>query len=269
MEYFRYILDRRTFKLLNTGVFCVNKVKNTTTSNVIHRIKTILTRDIVKSHPEAEESVNMLLKVGHGGVLEESASGVLVVGVSFGCKVLSNISTRSKQYRVTGRLGHATDNFTNTGNLTLSAPYDHITEGMMESCLKFFKGRIIQSTTSPLVRFSSQPRVVECHRLSLVSFCPPYFTLDVVCGNGFYVRSLIHDLGVALESAACVTDCVRTQQGPFNVRDCLQQDDWNVENFLASMLVTKFQHAHLYQTLPAREIVNVYTQCSIEEMNRR
>lgn len=33
--------------------------------------------DIVKSHPEAEESVKMLLKVGHGGVLEESASGVL------------------------------------------------------------------------------------------------------------------------------------------------------------------------------------------------
>ncbi|KAI5713755.1 hypothetical protein M8J76_004910 [Diaphorina citri] len=252
MEYFRYILDRRTFKLINNGVFCVNKVKNASTSNVISSIKSILARDILQLHPEVEDDVNMFLKVGHG-----------VVGVSSGCKVLSNVSNRNKHYRVTGCLGNATDTFTNAGNITLSASYDHITEAMMESCLKFFEGRIIQSTTSPLLRFSCRPRVVECHQLSLVSFCPPYFTLDVVAGTGFYVRSLVHDLGIALASAACVTDCVRTQQGPFLLGDCLHQEHWNLENILASMMATKFQHKQLFNVLPAREITNVYTNVRV------
>ncbi|XP_026682688.1 probable tRNA pseudouridine synthase 1 [Diaphorina citri] len=123
MEYFRYILDRRTFKLINNGVFCVNKVKNASTSNVISSIKSILARDILQLHPEVEDDVNMFLKVGHGGILEDSASGVLVVGVSSGCKVLSNVSNRNKHYRVTGCLGNATDTFTNAGNITLSASY--------------------------------------------------------------------------------------------------------------------------------------------------
>ncbi|KAL1450074.1 hypothetical protein WDU94_002528, partial [Cyamophila willieti] len=96
MEYFRHILDRRTFKLLNNGVFCVNKVKNTSTSKVINQIKSVLSEDISHLHPEAEDHVNMFMKVGHGGILEDSASGVLVVGVSFGCKVLNNVSNRNK-----------------------------------------------------------------------------------------------------------------------------------------------------------------------------
>ncbi|KAI5694237.1 hypothetical protein M8J75_013313 [Diaphorina citri] len=211
MEYFRYILDRRTFKLINNGVFCVNKVKNASTSNVISSIKSILARDILQLHPEVEDDVNMFLKVGHG-----------VVGVSSGCKVLSNVSNRNKHYRVTGCLGNATDTFTNAGNITLSASYDHITEAMMESCLKFFEA-----------------------------------------GTGFYVRSLVHDLGIALASAACVTDCVRTQQGPFLLGDCLHQEHWNLENILASMMATKFQHKQLFNVLPAREITNVYTNVRV------
>lgn len=38
------------------------------------------------------------------------------------------------------------------------------------------------------------PRPVVCHSAKLLSFDPPYFTLDVSCGQGFYVRSLVHDL---------------------------------------------------------------------------
>jgi hypothetical protein len=33
--------------------------------------------DILQLHPEVEDDVNMFLKVGHGGILEDSASGVL------------------------------------------------------------------------------------------------------------------------------------------------------------------------------------------------
>lgn len=41
-----------------------------------------------------------------------------------------------------------------------------------------------------------EPRTVVCHRLKLIKFDPPYFTLAIVSGPGFYVRSLVHDLGL-------------------------------------------------------------------------
>ena len=42
------------------------------------------------------------------------------------------------------------------------------------------------------------PRNVVVHSIDLVAFDPPFVTLDVECGKGFYVRSLAYDLGAAL-----------------------------------------------------------------------
>lgn len=36
-----------------------------------------------------------------------------------------------------------------------------------------------------------------CYSLELEQFVPPYFTLSVVSGRGFYVRSLVHDVGLS------------------------------------------------------------------------
>lgn len=38
-------------------------------------------------------------------------------------------------------------------------------------------------------------RPVRVYSLSLQQFQPPLFTLDVECGGGFYVRSLVSDIG--------------------------------------------------------------------------
>lgn len=39
-------------------------------------------------------------------------------------------------------------------------------------------------------------RLVRCYSAELTDFSPPFFTIHVRCGGGFYVRSLIHDLGI-------------------------------------------------------------------------
>jgi len=38
-------------------------------------------------------------------------------------------------------------------------------------------------------------RRVSCISIELTDFRPPFYTLYVRCGGGFYVRSLIHDIG--------------------------------------------------------------------------
>lgn len=41
------------------------------------------------------------------------------------------------------------------------------------------------------------PRWVQCNELKVVDFSPPNLIFDLVCGRGFYVRSLVHDLGLS------------------------------------------------------------------------
>jgi len=42
----------------------------------------------------------------------------------------------------------------------------------------------------------TEPRPVDCYELEVIDFTPPALSLRLVCGRGFYVRSLIHDLGL-------------------------------------------------------------------------
>ncbi|KAG8832963.1 hypothetical protein FRC17_000230 [Serendipita sp. 399] len=46
---------------------------------------------------------------------------------------------------------------------------------------------------------------------------PPIFELEMTVSSGTYVRSVVHDLGIAVGSAAHVVELTRTQQGAFTL----------------------------------------------------
>lgn len=77
-----------------------------------------------------------------------------------------------------------------------------------------------------------EARTVNIYDLSLLNteHFPPKLDLDVGVGGGTYIRSLVRDLGYAVNSVATTTYLRRTQQGPFGEADCLARDDWTVEN---------------------------------------
>jgi tRNA pseudouridine55 synthase len=50
---------------------------------------------------------------------------------------------------------------------------------------------------------------------------PPLLHLRVVCGKGFYVRSLAHDLGAALGVGGSLRGLVRSRVGPFPLEDAV------------------------------------------------
>ncbi|XP_069679256.1 pseudouridylate synthase TRUB1-like isoform X2 [Periplaneta americana] len=198
------------------------------------------------------------LRVGHGGTLDHTATGVLVVGVGFGCKVLPKFLHGSKKYRVTAQLGVSTDTYNESGKIIRECSYDHISRDMLEAALTRFHGKILQ--TPPLysalklhgqrvadltragVSVQMEPRSVTCHSIHCLDFSPPYFTLEVHCGGGFYIRSLIHDLGNVLGSCAHVRELHRFQQGPFTEQEMLDSDDWTVPNILIAITKAKATH---------------------------
>jgi tRNA pseudouridine55 synthase len=66
-----------------------------------------------------------------------------------------------------------------------------------------------------------EERKVEVFRLELLQWRPPFFTIEVECGKGTYIRSLAHDLGQSLGCGAYITRLVRLRCGPFNITDSL------------------------------------------------
>jgi hypothetical protein len=61
--------------------------------------------------------------------------------------------------------------------------------------LAFPANRLLYTDYRAGISVDLKPRTVTCHAIRCIDFSPPTFTLEVHCGGGFYVRSLVHDLG--------------------------------------------------------------------------
>ncbi|XP_028286761.1 pseudouridylate synthase TRUB1 isoform X2 [Parambassis ranga] len=234
------------------GLFAIYKKQGPTSADVLNSLKEALLKAGVQN-PNPRKRKKQSLKMGHGGTLDSAASGVLVVGVGNGTKTLSTLLTGSKKYIAVGELGKATDTLDATGSVILEKDFEHITRLDMEEKLKVFTGNIMQvpplysalkkdgQRLSVLLKkghkVEAKPaRPVTVYNLTLQEFKPPFFTLDIECGGGFYVRSLVDDLGKALSSCAHVKDLVRTKQGPFTLEEhALHEEQWTLEQILQSL----------------------------------
>ncbi|XP_040848425.1 probable tRNA pseudouridine synthase 1 [Ochotona curzoniae] len=241
-------------KLLSlNGVFAVQKPKGPTSAELLNRLKEKLLAEAGMPPRERTKRKKQTLKIGHGGTLDSPAQGVLVVGIGRGTKMLTNMLSESKRYIAVGELGRATDTLDSTGKVTEEKPYDKITRGDMESILQKFTGNIMQvpplysalkkdgQRLSTLVKRgkiveAKSARPVTVYGISLQKFQPPFFTLDVECGGGFYIRSLVNDIGKELSSCANVLELTRTKQGPFTLEEhALPEDRWTIDAIAQSV----------------------------------
>ncbi|XP_058477172.1 probable tRNA pseudouridine synthase 1 [Solea solea] len=235
------------------GLFAIYKKQGPTSADVLNTLKETLLKEAGVKNANPRKRKKQSLKLGHGGTLDSAASGVLVVGVGTGTKTLSTMLAGSKKYVAVGELGKATDTLDATGKVTLEKDFDHITRVDMEEKLKSFTGDIMQvpplysalkkdgQRLSVLLKqghkVEAKPaRPVTVYNLTLQEFKPPLFTLDIECGGGFYVRSLVDDLGKALSSCAHVKTLVRTKQGQFTLEEhALPEEKWTLEHIVCSM----------------------------------
>ncbi|XP_032047123.1 probable tRNA pseudouridine synthase 1 [Aythya fuligula] len=235
-----------------SGLFAVYKPKGPTSAAVLNLLKERLLAEAgVQTNGNKRKS--QVLKIGHGGTLDSAATGVLVVGIGKGTKLLKTILAGSKKYTAIGLLGKATDTLDATGKVTEEKPYDQVTKRDLENVLQKFTGDIMQvpplysalkkdgERLSTLVKrgeaVEAKPaRPVRVYSLSLQQFQPPLFTLDVECGGGFYVRSLVSDIGKELSTCASMQELTRTKHGPFTLEEhALHEDKWTIDEIARSL----------------------------------
>lgn len=82
---------------------------------------------------------------------------------------------------------------------------------------------------------STVPTVQCDYTKGTTSFELPLFTLNVSCGGGTYIRSIVRDIGYEMDTVATMTGLVRTKQGPFLLEDALKREDWSADKIYEVM----------------------------------
>lgn len=213
---------RATLNKSDGGLLLVDKPGGLTSHDVVARVRRLAATR----------------KVGHGGTLDPMATGLLVLGVARGTKLLTYVSGLDKTYEATIRLGAATTTDDAEGEPLKTVPAGHLTSNEIELALQAFRGDIMQvpSSVSAIkvagrrayqrVRSGEDvvlpARPVRIHRLDVtgpITSENGHLDVPVVveCTSGTYIRALARDVGEALGVGGHLVSLRRTRVGPWEV----------------------------------------------------
>ncbi len=172
-------------------------------------------------------------KIGHGGTLDPLASGLMIIGVEKGTKLLDKYLKLAKKYEGEFILGAVTPSYDLE---TIPQNFKDVSKISQESLNKLipqFSGEILQKppmfsalkkngeTMYRLARkglnIELEPRTVTIFELQLELTSLPLIQFKVYCSSGTYIRSLVYDIGQQLGTGAYLSKLVRTSIGDFNL----------------------------------------------------
>lgn len=222
------------------GILLVYKPVGYTSSTVVTAIKHLLRPPYEQRHAASN------CKVGHGGTLDKAASGAVVIGLGNGTKQLSAFLAGQKRYVCRGVLGVATDSGDLDADatfLTRDGAFGDVTREALQQFLEthyaangglvlqtppIFSAlkqagerlsQLVRTGRSSEVQLDRKAREVQVFSIRLIEFEPPFFALEVCSGSGFYVRSLIGDIGTHFGCGATMVQLHRLEQSGMSVED--------------------------------------------------
>ncbi|HEY5062623.1 MAG TPA: tRNA pseudouridine(55) synthase TruB [Gemmatimonadaceae bacterium] len=174
-------------------------------------------------------------RVGHAGTLDPFATGLLVVLVGRGTRLIPYAEGEPKVYEATIRFGAETDTDDCTGECIRSAPAprdDVIGEaiarltGEIEQLPPAYSAKQVGGTRAYAAArrgaaLELSPARVTVHEWTVTGRSGDDVRATITCGGGTYVRALARDLGRLTNSAAHLASLRRTHAGPFAVRDAI------------------------------------------------
>lgn len=200
---------------MKDGILVIDKPEGLTSHDVVNSVRRLA----------------MTRKVGHAGTLDPFATGVLIVGVNQGTKLLPFLQIEEKEYEATVRLGVETDTLDRDGRILRETRCPSIGHEEMEKILASFVGK--QSQIPPIysaikkegvplyklarrgVEVEVQPREIEVYGITLRTLDTPYVSFTVRSSSGTYVRSLARDIGTKIGCGGHLNSLRRTRSGSF------------------------------------------------------
>lgn len=203
------------------GIICVNKPQEFTSFDVVAKLRGIL----------------KMKRLGHGGTLDPMATGVLPVFVGTATKACDIMPDSSKSYLAGFRLGETTDTQDVWGKIITQSRKSVSRQELMEIIPQFtgkmmqlppmysavqVNGQRLYDLARKGIEVERNPREIEvrCIRLSEYDEEKREGVIEIDCGKGTYIRTIINDIGEKLGCGGIMTSLVRTCAGGFTINEC-------------------------------------------------
>ena len=186
------------------------------------------------------------IKIGHAGTLDPLATGVLIVCIGKATKMVNDLQAEEKEYIADIELGATTPSYDLEHPIDKRYPTEHITREMIEQALRDLTGERLQAPPIYSAKKVEGVRAYEFARageevelkkaliniyeMEILSLEMPHLKVRVRCSKGTYIRSLAHEIGLALDSGAHLTGLRRTRSGGFTA-----ENGWKLENFMEKL----------------------------------
>lgn len=224
-------------------------------------------------------------RVGHAGTLDPFATGVLVLGVGNGTRLLQYITDGKKSYEGVIRLGSATTTDDLTGETVSSnlIGLSEITDDAIVFALELQVGEIYQrpSNYSAIkidgkrayelaragVDIELKERRVSIYSLKVLQITRHESGIDIEisvdCSAGTYIRSIARDLGERLAVGGHLIALRRTAVMPFTLAEAMSIDQLRTTPQLLS-IDGAIERIFPRRTLTIEEVASVSHGRSIE-----
>jgi tRNA pseudouridine55 synthase len=192
------------------------------------------------SSNQALQQVKRLLrakKAGHTGSLDPAATGMLPLCFGEATKVCAYLLDADKTYRVTAKLGTATDSGDATGTETARAEVPALSSDDWNVILQGFMGDSLQvppmysalkkdgKRLYELARkgevVEREPRPIRIDEIELLEAAGPRLVFRVRCSKGTYIRSLVEDIAARAGTVGHTASLHRENVGDFRAEDML------------------------------------------------
>lgn len=183
-------------------------------------------------------------RVGHAGTLDPAACGVLPVCLGKAARLSDYISGGCKSYRAEITFGITTTGGDAEGLITGRTDASQLSEAQVVAAMAQFTGTFQQQPPMQSAVWIGGQRAYDMalrgekvdmpfREVTVTAFTPVRFTTgahpsllaDIACSRGTYIRSLAHDLGMALGVGATLSFLARTAVGGCKLEDTVTVEE--------------------------------------------
>ena len=220
-------------------------------------------------------------RVGHAGTLDPFATGLLVVLVGRGTRLMPFVDGEPKVYDATIAFGIETDTDDATGEITREAALPTVSAieagiarltGDIDQIPPAYSAKQVGGTRAyAAARRGKQlelaPARVVVHRWESFSASPSSLSVRITCSGGTYIRALARDLGRLAGSAAHLAALRRLKSGVFDVSDASTVDAIRAGDFevrppraaIPSVATRALTNAELARVLHGNPVIDEQT----------
>jgi tRNA pseudouridine55 synthase len=173
------------------------------------------------------------------------ATGLMVICTGKMTKQIDQFKNLDKCYTGRMKLGAGTPSYDAETSEDCTRPWEHLNLESMRQASARFTGPILQippaysavqqdgkrlyelARAGRFDEIRKEPRSVSVHRFEITELLGPFALFEVDCSAGTYIRSLAHDLGQSVDSAAYLVELRRTRIGDLSVEQAQQPSAWS------------------------------------------